>query len=353
MKIHQLETPALILDKAVFEENLRTMNALISGTTMALRPHYKSHKCPTITRLQIACGAKGVTCAKLGEAEDLADHGVNDILIANQIVQPEKLCRLAALAKKCRLTVCADDAENVLDLEKHMSAGDAVLYVLVEYEIGMGRCGVETHEEVIALAKLIAQQPHLRFEGVQAYAGNLSHEGSLAVRQESTNRIEADLRALKDALTAAGLPPKEISGGSTGTIETKPADSVYTEMQCGSYIFMDRAYRDMELCFKNALFLLTGVVSVKPDRIVTDAGTKSLGMDQGNPVFVGFEGVPVQMSEEHAQFTVPDHSLRLNDRLRLIPGHCCTTMNLHDRLYVIDGDNVTDIWPIVSRGKCR
>ena len=196
MKIHQPETPALILEKHVFEENLRTMKALLSETTMSLRPHYKSHKCPTIAKLQIADGAKGMICAKLSEAEDLADCGIADILIGNQIVQPEKLCRLAALAKRCRLTVCVDDAQNVLDLEKHMAAADAALFCLVEYEIGMGRFGVETHEEVIALAKLIEQQPHLRFEGVQAYAGNLSHEPSLAVRQASTDQIEADLRAL-------------------------------------------------------------------------------------------------------------------------------------------------------------
>ena len=353
MKIHQLETPALILEKSIFEENMRTMKALLSKTTMALRPHYKSHKCPTIAKLQLADGAKGMICAKLGEAEDLADCGIADILIGNQIVQPEKLCRLASLAKKCRLSVCVDDAENILDLEKHMAAAGATLHCLVEYEIGMGRCGVETHDEVIALARLIAAQPHLVFEGVQAYAGNLSHEGSLAVRQASTDKIEADLRALKDALTAAGLPPREITGGSTGTVETKPGDSVYTEMQCGSYIFMDRAYRDMNLCFRNALFLLAGVVSVKPDRIVTDAGTKSLGMDQGNPVFVGFESIPVKMSEEHAQITAPGHGLRLNDKVRLIPGHGCTTMNSHDRLYVVDGDEVVDVWPIVSRGKCR
>lgn len=353
MKISQIDTPALILEKGVFEENLRTMKALMLRTNMALRPHYKSHKCPVIAKRQLADGAKGIVCAKLSEAEDLAQYGVEDILIANQIVQPEKLTKLAALARRCRLTVCVDCEENILALEKFMAAADAQLYCLVEYEIGMGRCGVETHDEVIALARLIEQQPHLVFEGVQAYAGNMAHEPVLAVRQAATDAIEQDLAALRDALCAAGLPPKEISGGSTGTIETKPGKSIYTEMQCGSYIFMDRAYRDLDLCFRNALFLLTTVVSVKHDRIVTDGGTKSLGMDQGNPVFVGFEDVPVQMSEEHAQCTVPEHGLKLNDKLRMIPGHCCTTVNLHDRIYVVDGGEVVDVWPVISRGKCQ
>jgi len=353
MKLSQIETPALILEKSIFEENLSTMKNLMSRTNMALRPHYKSHKCPSIAKRQIADGAKGIVCAKLSEAEDLAQYGIEDILIANQVVQSEKLGRLAALARKCRLTVCVDCAENIIELEKYMAAADALLYCLVEYEVGMGRCGAETHEEVIGLARLIAQQPHLAFEGIQAYAGNMSHEPQLSVRQAATEAIERDLSILREKLCGIGLPPKEISGGSTGTIETKPMHSVYTEMQCGSYIFMDRAYRDMELCFRNALFLLTTVISVKPDRIVTDGGTKSLGMDQGNPVFVSFENAEVKMSEEHAQCAAAGHGMALNDKLRLIPGHCCTTVNLHDRIYVVDGDEVVDIWPVVSRGKCQ
>ena len=184
------------------------------------------------------------------------------------------------------------------------------------------------------------------------YLEGLEEAGTLPLILPLTDD-EEDLAQLVSELVEAGLAPKEVSGGSTGTVETKPGDSVYTEMQCGSYIFMDRAYRDMNLCFRNALFLLAGVVSVKPDRIVTDAGTKSLGMDQGDPVFVGFENIPVKMSEEHAQIAAPGHGLRLNDKVRLIPGHCCTTMNSHDKLYVVDGDEVVDVWPIVSRGKCR
>ena len=352
MKIAQIETPALILEKKIFEDNLRTMKSLMDRTNMALRPHYKSHKCPVIAKRQIAEGAKGIVCAKLSEAEDLAQCGIDDILIANQIVQPEKMGRLAALARKCRLTLCVDCAENILQLEKYMAAADAKLYCLVEYEVGMGRCGVESHEEVLALARLIASQPHLIFEGIQAYAGNMSHEPVLSVRQAATDAIEQDLTVLRNKLCQIALPPKEISGGSTGTIETKPSRSVYTEMQCGSYVFMDRAYRDMDLCFRNALFLLTTVISAKPGRIVTDGGTKSLGMDQGNPVFAGFEEAAVQMSEEHAQCAA-DHHLALNDKLRMIPGHCCTTVNLHDRIYVVDNDEVVDIWPVVSRGKCQ
>lgn len=353
MKVSQIETPALIVERSVFQENMAAMNRLLDQTTMKLRPHYKSHKCVTVAKLQLAAGAKGITCAKLSEAEDLAQAGVTDILIANQIVQPEKMGRLAALAGKTRLTVCVDCAEQVLQLQRAMAAQDVTAYVLVEYEIGMHRCGVESHEEVLALAGLIRQQSHLKFEGVQAYAGHMAHEADLDVRRQAAQHIEEDLTCLKEKLVSAGLPPKEITGGSTGTVELKPGDSIYTEMQCGSYLFMDRAYRDLNLGFRNALFLLTTVISTKPDRIVTDGGTKSLGMDQGDPVFVGYEGFPVKMSEEHGQVNVPGHNVRMGDKIRYIPGHCCTTINSHDVLYIVDGEDVVDVWPVTSRGKAQ
>jgi len=351
MKIHQLDTPALILDRQAFDRNRRTMQKLLEHTSMRLRPHYKSHKCPAIVRKQLEDGAKGITCAKLGEAEDLAECGVEDILIANQIVQPEKMGRLAALAGRCRLTVCVDCAENVLALERAMAAQGQILYCLVEYDIGMRRCGAESHEEVRELARLIAGQPHLRFEGIQAYAGQMSHETDFVLRKETTESIERDLAALKEELESAGLPVKEISGGSTGTVELKSGSSVYTEMQCGSYLFMDRAYRAMHLGFENALFLLTTVISVKDDRFITDGGAKSLGMDQGDPVIVGFENFRLGVNEEHSKIYATDHGCKLNDKIRYIPGHCCTTINSHDRIYVVDGDEVVDVWTVESRGK--
>lgn len=353
MKVSQIETPALIVERKIFDENMAIMDRLLTHTSMALRPHYKSHKCVEISRMQLAAGAKGITCAKLSEAEDLAQAGVQDILIANQVIQAEKMGRLAVLANKTRLSICVDTAENVLQLERAMAAQGGVLYVLVEYEIGMQRCGVTTHEEVIELAKLIAAQPHLQFEGVQAYAGHMAHQKDYAVRKQSAEDIEADLTVLKEKLVKAGLTPKEISGGSTGTVELKPGNSIYTEMQCGSYLFMDRAYWELNLGFKNSLFLLTTVISTKPDRIVTDGGVKSLGMDQGDPVFVGYEGLPIRMSEEHGQVQAPGHSAKVGDKLRYIPGHCCTTINSNDMIYLVDGDEVVDIWHITSRGKSQ
>lgn len=353
MKVSQIETPALVIDRRAFLENMAAMDRLLAQTSMALRPHYKSHKSVAIAKLQLEAGAKGITTAKLSEAEDLAQAGVQDILIANQVVQPEKLGRVAVLANKTRLTICVDDEANVLALERAMALVGGTLYVLVEYDIGMERCGVETHQQVLALAKTIDAQPHLVFEGVQAYAGHMAHEHSYEIRKQSADAIEADLQALKSYLTEAGLPPKEISGVSTGTVELRPRDSVYTELQCGSYLFMDRAYREVGVSFRHSLYLLTTVVSTKPDRIVTDGGAKSLGMDQGDPVFVGYEGLPVRMSEEHGQVEAPGHQAKVGDKLYYIPGHCCTTINAHDCIYVVDGEDVVDLWQVTSRGKAQ
>ena len=217
MKTHNLETPALLVDKQAMLRNMEKMDGILSGTSMALYPHYKSHKCPAIAKIQLERGAKGITCAKLGEALDLQAAGVTNIVIANQIVQAEKLPKLASLAHKCRLTVCVDQMQNVLDLEQAMAqAGDGKLHVLVEYDVGMKRCGVSTHEEFLALAKLVSAQPHLVFEGIQAYAGHLSHEEQAEKRFADVQRIEADVAALKAFCEENGVKVAEICGGSTG-----------------------------------------------------------------------------------------------------------------------------------------
>lgn len=354
MKIREIETPALILDRVAMEQNMALMDTLLEGSHMKLYPHYKSHKCPQIARMQMARGAAGITCAKLSEAEDLADAGIERIVIANQVVQPSKLARLAALSRRCGLTVCVDQPENILALEQAMAAGDGTLGVLVEFEIGMHRCGADPPEEFLKLAQLVNGQTHLTFEGIQAYAGHLAHERDLTRRKREMDEIEQRVRDLKGFVEAAGLPVREIAGGSTGTAALKPKDTVYTQLQTGSYLFMDCAYRALELPFVHALYLLTTVVSVRPDRIVTDGGVKSLGMDQGNPEFVGFpKDAAISMSEEHGAIFTAAADWHVNDKLRYIPGHCCTTINMADKLYVVEGERVTDVYPVVSRGKAQ
>ncbi len=358
MLLSQLETPALVLDEAALEQNEAAMSALLAGSRLKLRPHYKSHKCASIAHRQIARGAVGMTCAKTEEAEDLADSGIEDILIANQVVDPAKLRRLAELAKKCRLTVCVDDGENARALSAAAIVAGSVIHVLVEFEIGMERCGVTSPDAYLALARLVDSLPGLSYEGIQAYAGHVSHMTDEAERRALTRSNEEKLRALIALLAENDITACTVSGGSTGTAALKAEGGVYTELQAGSYMFLDSTYRKLELPFCNSLFLLATVVSCRPGLAVLDAGVKSLGVDQDDPIILAEDGGVIragrlEVNEEHLKLFDPDRALSLGQRVRLIPGHCCSTVNLHDRIYLFRGDRVVDRIPVTARGRSR
>ncbi|MBE5785437.1 MAG: DSD1 family PLP-dependent enzyme [Clostridiales bacterium] len=352
MRVSQIETPALIVDLDVMEQNMARMAEILKPLGAALRPHYKSNKCTAIVKMQLERGAKGITCAKLGEAEDLIRAGVEDVLIANQIIDPHKIARVAYLAKCCRLAVCVDTEENILALSRAAEFAGSNIHCLVEYDIGMRRCGVTTKEEALALAKAVIAAPGLSFMGIQAYAGNLAHEYDDKARTDGSDAVEADLRALKAFFEENGVMIPEISGVSTGTVEKRREGTVYTEVQAGSYIFMDAAYREVGAGFSHSLFMLSSVVSADEDHFVVDAGMKSLGVDQGPPLLLEYQAAEVSMSEEHTTFRTPN-SASVGDKLKLIPGHCCTTVNLSDMLYFVRDDKVVDCVPVTSRGKAR
>lgn len=350
MKINNIPTPALIVDRAIFENNAKKMSELLSGSTLKLRPHYKSHKCATIAHKQIEGGAVGMTCAKLDEAIDLADSGIEDILIANQITDKQKISRLAHLASACRLTVCVDDKDNVAEIERAAALAGSTVYCLIEFEIGMQRCGIATKEEVAALAEYINTCPHLVYDGIQAYAGHISHTVSESERLEKTKANTEKIKELLSYLDEKGLHANTLSGGSTGTSLIKANEGLYTELQAGSYLFMDSTYKELGLPFENSLFILATVVSVSDKLVVVDAGVKSCGVDQGMPVPVGFEVSHIVDSEEHLQLHNPSKRFKVGDRITLIPAHCCSTVNLHDRIYVVEGDRVVDRLLVTARG---
>jgi len=350
MKIDQLETPVLILDMDAMEENIRTMQKLTESTGIALRPHYKSHKCTQIARLQMEAGAIGITCAKLAEAEDLVNAGIKDVLIANQVINAAKIARLAHLAKACHPGVCVDDEENILNLEKACASADSVLYCLIEYEVGMRRCGVESKEEFLRLVKIIKNCPHLVYEGIQAYAGHLAHYPGSNERKAESQKVDGMVKELIDYLADNGCPAKTVSGISTGTSAFK-SKGIYNEMQAGSYLFMDGAYGNLGMSFKNALFVLAEVISVKKDRIILDAGLKSLATDQGSPVLVNHPGAPMNLSEEHIRVDLPDHKYKTGDKVFLIPSHGCTTVNHYDRIILTRNGEVEGTAEVTSRGK--
>ena len=348
MKISGIPTPALILDVNILKANAEKMQQLLAGTALQLRPHYKSHKCAAIAKWQMASGAIGMTCAKLSEAEDLCDAGVEDILIANQITDPVKIRRAADLAGNCRLTVCVDDSQNVDALAVAAANSGTAIHCLVEYDIGMSRCGVMTEAEVLALARKIAEQTNLTFDGIQAYAGHLSHMEDPIQRKECTAENYRRLQSLIAYLEANGITVKTVSGGSTGTSTIKAAEGLYTELQAGSYLFMDATYRNLGLPFENALFLLSSVVSRRADVTILDAGVKTCGVDQGMPALA--EGTAqIAANEEHLQLRNYSEVKKLGDKIRLIPGHCCSTVNLHDKIYLVDGDKVVDRILVTAR----
>jgi D-serine deaminase-like pyridoxal phosphate-dependent protein len=356
MLLKQITTPALYLDMDKFDQNQKVMKDLIKGCGGALRPHYKSHKCVEIAKRQIADGAKGITCAKLGEARDLVEAGFEDVLIANQIAGPAKLAQAASLANCCKLTVAADSVLNVKQLEEAAAAQNAKIFVLIEYEIGMNRCGVSTPQELHEIAKAIDASEHLVFEGIQAYAGHLSHEIDHQIRIQKGNEIEQRLKQAKAYLEERGLPVNQVSGCSTASVSDHAiAGGVYTEFQPGSYIFMDVAYRTLkDLPFQNALFVLATVVSNAGGRTIVDAGCKAISSDQESPVFPGFENCQVSLSEEHSSAVLPPGSgPAVGDTISMIPGHCCTCINLYDTLYLVRDGKVVDKIPITSRGKSQ
>lgn len=350
MKLSGLSTPALVLDRKILNKNIEAMNKIIGSSTLKLRPHYKSHKCAVLAKMQIEHGAIGMTCAKLSEAEDLCDIGVEDILIANQVVDPIKIRKLADLANNCRLTVCVDNIENISALSLAAKNSGSTIHCLVEYDIGMERCGVVDKEDVLVLAKHIANSDNLVFDGLQAYAGHISHIEDINTRKQMTSENFKKLKDLISYLNENGITVKTVSGGSTGTVEIKALEGLYTEIQAGSYLFMDATYRNLSLPFENSLFVLTTVVSQRSGLTVVDAGVKTCGTDQGMPALYSGSTCEIVASEEHFQLHNYTENTAVGEKIRLIPSHCCSTVNLYDKIYLVDGETVVDRILITARG---
>ena len=352
--VSQIETPALLLDMDALEGNIRIMGEFFKGKKAKLRPHFKTDKCPRISHMQLNAGAKGITCSKLGEAEVLAAAGIQDILIANQIVSAEKLLRVAGLAKSgIHIAILADNAENILDIAKAAKACATDLRILVELDVGMGRCGVKTAEEVLVLARLIQNTDGVIFEGLQAYEGHLSHIPSEAERRAGVGKMIAKVAGAANLLKSNGINVKEISGGGTGTYYITGDDTIWTEIQAGSYLFMDLEYDKLGLKFDQALTVLTTVIHKRDGFAVTDAGIKTCAVDQGLPIIKGYPDIAVNMNEEHGLLGDTSNMLRLGQKVEYIPGHCCSTVNLNDVYHCVRGGYLEAVRPIPGRGKSR
>ena len=360
MTVDQVDTPALLLDLDAFEHNLMRLAESLRGTSVRVRPHAKSHKCPEIALRQIARGAVGVCCQKVSEAEALVQGGVGDIMVANEVVGKQKLARLAALARKARISVCVDDAGNVADLAYAAHEAGVKLNVLVEINVGANRCGVEPGEPALSLARVIAQSPELRFAGVHAYHGAAQHLRSPQQRREAISQAVAKVQATLQLLEQHGLSAEIVTGAGTGTYLLETASGVYNEIQPGSYIFMDADYgrnlgNDGKPVreFEQSLFILATVMSHPvAARAVVDVGLKAHSVDSGMPLVVGVAGaVYTKASDEHGVIELGGPGiLKLGQKVRLIPGHCDPTVNMYDWLVCCRGERVEAIWPISARG---
>ncbi|HWQ09895.1 MAG TPA: DSD1 family PLP-dependent enzyme [Holophaga sp.] len=360
MALEDVDTPALLLDLEAFEANLDRLDASLAGMGLRVRPHTKSHKCPEIARRQMARGAVGVCCQKVSEAERMVAGRIDDVLVTNEIVGPRKLARLARLAGHARVGVCVDDPSNVQDISRAAREAGTTLDVLVELDVGLRRCGVDAPADALVLARLISQSEGLRFGGLQAYHGGAQHLRTPEERREAIDNAVAKVRATMALLAGEGMAVPVVTGAGTGTYPLEAASGIYRELQPGSYVFMDADYgRNLGEdgqpvhAFRQSLFLLTTVMSRPcPGQVVVDAGLKAHSVDSGMPLVTDLPGgVYTRASDEHGVIEVPDASqVPLGRKVRLIPGHCDPTVNLHDWLVCHRGGRVEDLWPIAARG---
>ncbi|AQA00040.1 threonine aldolase [Sphingopyxis sp. QXT-31] len=358
-----LNTPVLVLDVAALDRNIATMAGLAASHGIGLRPHAKTHKSVDIAKRQLAAGAAGVCCAKIGEAEVLAKGGVTGILITSPVAAPRAIERLAALAGSAEGLMAVVDHPAVA--ARIDAALDTRLDVIIDIDPGIARTGVASPEAAVALAEAIAGLPNLNYRGVQFYCGRQQHIEGYADRRAAIEERTAYLQTVIAALAAAGHPPEIVTGSGTGTHRIDLDLGVFTELQAGSYVFMDKQYLDCDLTgdgavpFETSLGVDARVVSANHSGLVTiDAGYKSLSTDGG--VAVVRRGAPesaafVFMGDEHAALISPGigEALPPRDPVTLTVPHCDPTVNLYDHYHVVEGETLVAIWPVSARGRAR
>ena len=359
-----LATPALVIELKAFERNLIAMQEHCNRVALKLRPHAKTHKSAEIARRQIDAGAVGQCCAKLGEAEALADGGIDGLLVTSPVVTAQAFARVAKLNSK--LSDFMIVADSVTCVEGYVQAGRASgrkLKVLVDVDVGLHRTGIAPGQPALELARRIAAAPELEFVGLQGYAGQLQHVPGFEERRSQSLAALKLLGDTRDVIIAAGIACPIVSGGGTGTFNIDAEARVFTELQAGSYIFMDKQYGEVRIAnaaplpFESSLFVQTTVISASmPGLATTDAGLKSFATEAGAPLI--FRGAPEGASyfffgDEQGGVMLggADKHLPLGSALLCAAPHCDPTVNLHDAYHVVDGDRLVAIWPVDARGK--
>jgi len=356
--MYEIDTPALLVDLDIMERNIKTMADAFRGMSAGLRPHTKTHKTPIIAHKQIAAGAIGVTCAKLGEAEVMAEAGIRNILIANQVVGEPKVTRLVNLARHSKVIVAVDDPANVRHLAEASRRKGVKLNILVEVNVGNNRCGVEPGEPAVALARQVAEEASLNLRGLMGYEGFCQSIPRLEERRAKAEAAMCKLVTSRDMLLDAGMDVEIVSGGGTGTHMITGNYPGVTEVEAGSYVFMDAKYCTIEglEMFGKALTVLSTVLSTpRPGVAICDAGLKALTNDFGTPVVKGIEGIEyMKGNEEHGHLRVePGASIKAGDKIEIFPTHCCTNTNLYDYLHCVRDGRLEAVWRIAARGRSQ
>jgi len=359
-----IQTPCLVLDLDALERNIKKMGDYAKAHGMRHRVHGKMHKSVDVAKLQEELGgAVGVCCQKVSEAEVFARGGIKDVLVSNQVRDPRKIDRLATLPKLgARIIVCVDDIDNVAELSAAAQKHGTELEVFIEIDCGAGRCGVTTTEDVVAIAQAVEAADGLKFTGIQAYQGAMQHMDSYDDRKAKLDIAIAMVEDAVAGLKAEGLEAELVSGGGTGSYYFESNSGVFNELQCGSYAFLDADYgrildkdgnRIDQGEWENAFFILTQVMShAKADKAICDAGLKAQSVDSGLPVIFGRNDVEyIKCSDEHGVIADPSGALGVGDKLRLIPGHCDPTANVHDWYVGVRNGKVETLWPVSARGK--
>lgn len=350
--LDSLDSPQAVIDLDVVDQNVATMLARMRGRPVNVRVHFKSLKCGGLASYLTRHGIKTFLCAKLNEAEVLADHGITDIFIANQIVGQHKVRRLVEIARRTSLRICVDDPANFVPTGKAMHEAGLVVGVLLEVDVGMARCGVDPGEPAVAMARQIVATPGLRFVGLQGYDGHLQMIPDVGERKKQCLVSLDKLVSTRRAIEAAGIAVEVVTGAGTGTWEFVGFHEGITEIQPGSFVLMDNAYHDVQPQFSCALSIMTTVISCRPGRYVVDAGSKAISKDFGTPVIKDRPGDRVLgLSEEHTKVECHSNDLRIGDRVAVLPTHGCATMNLHRQCVAVRKGKVEAVWPIEASGR--
>lgn len=355
MRKSEIPTPALVVDLRAMERNIRRMADFFAQRPCKVRPHFKAHKTPAIARRQLAAGScTGLTVATVGEAEVCAAEDVtDDILIANEVLGPGKAARVAKLARQIDIKVAVDSDAALEDLAAAARAEGLEVGVLVDVNVGLPRCGIVPGEPALALAKRVHATEGVRLRGLMGYEGHVVGIEDRGERQARAAKAMGRLLETLRLVREAGLPCEIVSAGGTGTYDITGAMDGITEVQAGSYVLMDTAYAKLDIPFELAFSVLGTVLSrPRPEQCATDSGLKACAVDHGNPAVKDIEGASVLfLSDEHASIALPPEStVAPGDRIELWPSHIDPTINLHDVLVAVDGDDVVDVWPIAARG---